>query len=416
MNVRSAVFVLLAGGVVLALLPVASAMVDTKGVDEVIKKSVLTPQDLAVIDAFVLDAVEDIVQTDEFAQIATARTTLLSRQSTQAQYAQQFSESATKYIPAKLQEAQGFPDPMKRFKVMTNLLILVDGLSEPRLVDAAVRAIPQDNNSVRYWALRAAANQALWTKLGQNQAASAQLAERIIGECSRVVETSSSEVISLMVDFAGRFNTPAAEMLLIRAADERIKRYGTWDPGYELADTAILKLLSNRLTAGGTPNPEMARRFGQLYSFVIQRYVKGQQRNVLTEASKSYLIAVIADVEDKCLSKLLGARQPTLTRALQEGNLESLQAEHDKLLGGTGQTGALVSKLNINYGTGGANRTSPLPLPDPPASALPAPAPSVSKAPAAGPAPAPKPPAGTPPAGATPAPKPPAGAPPAPKP
>ena len=117
--------------------------------------------------------------------------------------------------------------------------------------------------------------------------------------------------------------------MLIHAADERIKRYAAWNAGYELADVAVLKLLSNRLAAG-TPNPEVARRFAQLYSFAIQRYIKGQQRNALTGASRGYLASVIAEVEDKCLSKLLGVRQPTLTRTLQEGNLESLQAEHDK--------------------------------------------------------------------------------------
>ena len=404
MKVTNAVFVLLVGGFVLA--PTASAVVDTRGVDEVIKKSVLTPQDLAVIDAFVLDAVEEIIRTDDFTQIATARTTLLSRQNPQqAQYAQQFSESTAKHIPAALQEAQGVADPVRRFRVMTNLLILVDGLKDPRLVDIAVRAISQDNNSVRYWAVRAATDPGLWAKLGQNQAASTQLAERIMAECTRVVQDSSSEVINLMADFAGRFNTPAAETLLLRAADERIKRYGAWNPGYELADGALLKLLSNKLTASGTPNPEVAKRFAQLYSFVIQRYIKGQQRNVLTSASRSYLMSVIAEVEDKCLNKLLGVRQPTLTRAVQEANLDTLQAEHDKLLGGTGQTGALVSKLNINYGTTGNSRPTPLPLPDPPALATPASAPAIAQPPAK-PALAPKPPTNLPPAGAPPAPKP----------
>ncbi len=404
MKVTSAVFVLLVGGLLFA--PTASGVVDTRGVDEVIKKSVLTPQDLAVIDAFVLDAVEEIVRTDDFTQIATARTTLLSRQNPQqAQYAQQFQDSTAKYIPAALQEAQGMGDPVRRFRVTTNLLILVDGLKDPRLVDIAVRAISQDNNGVRYWAVRTATDPSLWTKLSQNQAASAQLAERIMAECTRVTENSSSEVINLMVDFAGRLNTPAAETLLLRAADERIKRYGAWDPGYELADGALLKLLSNRLTAGGTANPEVAKRFAQLYSFVVQRYIKGQQRNLLTDASRSYLMSVIAEVEDKCLSKLLGVRQPTLTRAVQEANLDTLQAEHDKLLGGTGQAGALVSKLNINYGTTGSSRPTPLPLPDPPALVTPASAP-VAAQPPVGPSPAPTSPADMPPAGAPPAPKP----------
>jgi hypothetical protein len=207
----------------------------------------------------------------------------------------------------------------------------------------------------------------------------------VINACSQVVETSSPEVVSLMVDFAGRLNTAGAETLLIRAADERIKRYAAWNTGYELADTAVLKLLSNRLTTG-TPNPEVARRFAQLYSFAIQRYIKGQQRNALTGASRGYLASVIAEVEDKCLSKLLGVPQRTLTTALQGENLENLQAEHDKVLGGTGQAGALVSTPTFTYGTGPGNRTSPLPLPDPPA-----------------PSPAPAPPAGTPPAAAPPA-------------
>jgi hypothetical protein len=387
MKVRSTVFVLLVSGLVLAFLSIANAVVDTRGVDEVLKKTVLTPQDLAVIDAFVVDAVEDIVQTDDFTQIATTRATVLSRQGTQAQYTQQFSESAGKHIPDKLQEAQGISDPVRRFQVMTNLLILLDGLKDPRLVDAAVRVISQENNGVRYWAVHASTDQALWIKLSQNQAAAAQLADRIMAECNRVIETSSPEVINLMVDFAGRLNTPRAETLLLHATDERIKRYAAWNAGYELADTAVLKLLSNRLTAGGTPNPEVAKRFAQLYSFVIERYIKGQQKNALTDASRSYLIAVIAEVEDKCLSKILGVRQPTLTRALQEANLDALQAEHDKLLGGTGQAGALVSKLNFTYGTGPGNRTAPLPLPDPPAPAIPpaSPAPAAATPPPAKP-------------------------------
>ena len=214
MKIRSAALILLVGGLVPAFLPVAKAVVDTRAIDEVLKKSVLTPQDLATIDAFVLDVVEEIAQTDDFTQIATTRAALLSRQGTQAQYTQQLSESAGKHISAKLQEAQGIANPVRRFQVVANLLILVDGLKDPRLVDIAVRSIGQEDNGVRYWAVRTATDQALWAKLNQNQAAATQLADRIMAECSRAVETSNPEVINLMVDFAGRFSTPAAEALL----------------------------------------------------------------------------------------------------------------------------------------------------------------------------------------------------------
>jgi hypothetical protein len=373
MKAHGAGSVSLVVGLVLALSSVAGAVVDTTGVDGILKKSVLTPQDLAVIDPFVLDAVEDIVRTDDFAQIAATRAIIISRQGTQAQYAQQFSQSALKHVSDALRQAQAMPDPNRRFKVTTNLLILVDGLKDPRLVDISVGMIPSDNNGVRYWAVRAATDQTLWTKINQNQATASQLAERIIAACSRVVDTSSPEVVNLMADFAGRYNTPSAEDLLIRAADERIKSYAAWDPGYELADADILKLLANKLAGTAAPNPEIAKRFAQLYSFVIDRYIKGQQQNILSTASRNYLASVIVEVEDKCLSKLLGARQAALTKAVQDGNLDALQAERDKLLGTEGQPGTLFPKLKINYATSGPNRPTPLPLPlpDPPASVAP---------------------------------------------
>jgi hypothetical protein len=364
MKARSTVFAVLVGGLVVSLFSTAGAVVDTQAIDPVLKKSVLTPQDLAVIDAFVLDAVEEIVQIDDFTQSANIRAILLARTGSQTQYVQQFSESALKYISAALQQAQGIADPVKRFNVMANLLILVDSLRDPRLVDVAVRMIGQENDGVRYWAVRAATDQALWTKLNQSPATATPLAERIMAECSRVAETSSPEVINLMVEFAGRYNTAGAEDLLVHAADARIKRYAAWDARYELADAALLKLLGDRLAGGGAASPEVAKRFAQLYSFVIQRYIKGQQHNVLSDTSRNYLASVILEVEDKCLSKLLGAKQVALIRAVQGPDLDALQAEHDKLLGGEGETGTLVSKLKVNYGTPG-NR--PLPLPDPPA-------------------------------------------------
>jgi hypothetical protein len=363
MKVRSAFFAILVGGLVLMPFSVGMAIVDPRGVDEVLKKSVLTADDLAVVDDFVLDVVVEIVRTDDFTQIAAPRALLLARQGTQTQYAQQLLESARKHILAELQKAQGIADPARRFKVIVNLLILVDGLKDPRLADIAAGMIPHESSAVRYWAVRAATDQTLWSKLGQNQAGAGQLAGRIVAECGRAVESSRPEVLSLMAEFAGRFNTAEAEGLLVRVADERIKRYAAWQAQYEMADAAILKVLAGKLTPGGTANPELARRFAQLYSFIIQRYIKGQQLNALSGASKGYLASAIMDVEDKCLSKLLGARQPGLTKALQETNLEALQA------------GALVAALGVNYGPAGSNRPTPLPLPDPPARQAPAAAP-----------------------------------------
>jgi hypothetical protein len=179
------------------------------------------------------------------------------------------------------------------------------------------------------------------------------------------VETSNEEVLHLMAQFAGAQNTPAAEELLIRVADARIKCYADWAVKYELVDTTVLKLLSNKIAAGGTSNQQLAKQFAQLYSYAIQRYIRGVRDNALRGLSRNYLAAVLIETEEQCLGKLLGGTQTGIRRALEAGDLNALQAEHDRLLGGTNQQGALPGKFSFNYGSGGANRSAPLALPEP---------------------------------------------------
>jgi len=367
MNVKRAFFAIIVGGLVLAF-SISRAVVDTSRIETVKGKNVLTQQDLQIIDDFMEDAVGDIVRTTNFTEVAKTRTIILNYQSSQAQYAEQYSQSAYARISAGLQEARAISDPKRRFKVMTNLLILVDSLQYPRLVDLAVAMIPHDNSAVRYWAVRAATSGGLWAKIGQDQAGSVQLAGRILAECSRVAESSSPETLNLMAEFAGRYGTPGADELLARVADTRIARYADWSVKYELVDSTVLRLLSEKVVSGGTAKPELAKRFAQLYSFVIQRYVKGQQQAVLPEVSRSHLASVIAEVENKSLSKLLGAAQATLTMAVQQNDLNALQAEHDRLFGAANQAGALVGRLGFTYGSAGNSRNEPLTLPDPPRS------------------------------------------------
>jgi hypothetical protein len=169
-----------------------------------------------------------------------------------------------------------------------------------------------------------------------------------------------------MVDFAARQKTAAAEELLIRVADARLAGYADWTVQYELVDMAVLKALCEKLTSNGAANPEIAKRFAQLYSFVIQKYIKGQELGVVKEMSSNYLASVIAEVENKCLGKLLGTPQATLTLAVQQSNLDALRAEHDKLLGAGNQAGLLAAKLNFTYGSADNGRNEPQVLPDPP--------------------------------------------------
>jgi hypothetical protein len=147
----------------------------------------------------------------------------------------------------------------------------------------------------------------------------------------------------------------------------------------EFYDIIILKLLESKIplpsqsmgvptTTTSVSKSAIARRFAQLYSYVIQRYIKGN--NVLNDTQKQHLASVIIEIEEKCISRLLGLdrAQATIRRTIERNNLIALSDEHNKLLGDETSTGQLPTKLSFDYSTtpSGPTRTAPIPLPDKP--------------------------------------------------
>lgn len=368
MKLKRAVFIFLVCGLVLAILEVSEAVVDLQRIEEVMKKDVLTQQDFQIIDEFMNDAVADMVRATDFTQVSKTRAIIVSHQSEQAQYAQQYSESAYRQIAEGMQEARtDIRDENTRFKVITNLLILVDSLQDPRLIDLAIQEIGHENSAVRYWAVRASTNRELWSQIGQGQGSAAQLATRIMRACDQVVDTSSPEVLVQMAEFAGRFDTEQAAGLLMHIAEARIRRYADWSVRYELMDSAVLRLLCDKIVAGGNgSSDQLGRQFSQLYSFALQRYIKGLNLGRLSELSRNYLISVLIDTEEKCLTRLLGTPQTTIRRAIEAGDAMALQTEHDRLFGTESGAGVIPSKFNFSYGQPGQRQTAPPVLSDPP--------------------------------------------------
>ncbi len=368
MKLKRALFIFLVCGLVLAIFEVSNAVVDLRRIEEVMKKDVLTQQDFQIIDEFMNDAVTDMVRATDFTQVSKTRAIIISHQSDQAQYAEQYSQSAYRQIAEGIQEARtDIRDENTRFKVITNLLILVDSLQDPRLIDLAIQEIGHENSAVRYWAVRASTNPELWTKIGQGQATAAQLATRIMTAFDQVVDGSSPEVLLQMAEFAGRFNTERASGLLMHIAEARIRRYADWSVRYELMDGAVLRLLCDKIVAGGNgSSDQLAKRFSQLYSFAMQRYIRGVNLGRLSDLSRNYLISVLIDTEEKCLSRLLGTPQTTIRRAIEAGDVMALQTEHDRLFGTETGAGAIPAKFNFTYGQPGQRQTAPPVLPGPP--------------------------------------------------
>ncbi len=370
MKAKWVFFTVLAAFFVL-IVPSGSEAVNTRDIDIVRNKPVLDSTDLQIIDDFLDEAVRELVNTRDFASIAQTRSAILARNtsrksSAQAQYAEQFSESAHKYISAGFKLAEELTPEDRRFKAILNLLILTDRLEDIRLADLAMALLKDENTVIRYWAVHSVTSPGFTKQLNTSIAANSQLARRIVEQLQGLVERSGPEILALVAEFAGEVGIPQGEDLLGRIADMRIKKYADWTVDYELMDGAILRLLYQKISSGAVNKPAVARRFGQLYSYVIQRYVKG--RVSLNAAQKHQLASVLVETEKSCIAKLLATPQTVIKRAVERDDHTRLLLEHSRLLGDETRPGQLPEKLNFDYGRNpnGSFRTSPFPLPEPP--------------------------------------------------
>ena len=374
MKVKLAFFAVLVAFFVLATDSSIMAA-DTRAIDEVLKKAVLEPRDFKVIDDFLAEAVQELVRERDFTTIARKRSVIISRKSEQAQYAQKFSQSALEHIQAGLGKAQELRPEQRKTNIIINLLILIDGLEDLGLADLALAKLKDENAVVRYWAVHCLTSPAIVQQLNAGAASNPGPATGIAGQLKDLVDTSNSETLALIAKFAATVNVPQGEGLLLQVADTRIKRYADWAVKHELSEIALLRLLESKLPlssqgpGGAVPaslgKPAIAQRFAQLYSYAIQRYLKGQ--DVLNNIQKGHLASVLVDVQEKCVSRLLGGQQTTFRRAIERANLTAISDEHNRLLGNGATVGQLPSKLGFDYGTdsAGAKRTAPVPLPEP---------------------------------------------------
>jgi len=379
MKIKWAFLTILAAFSVLAINSNAVA-VDTKDIDNVIKKGVIDDQDKKIIDDFLSQAVQELVKTKDFTSIAKLRTVILSRKISQSQYAQQFSESAYKHIQSGFEQAQILRPEDRKTNVIISLLILMDGMEDLRLSDLAMVMLKDQNMVIRYWAVHCLTNPAIIQQLNSAATSNPQLATTIAERLKEVVETSKAEIIVHIAGFAANVNIPEGEELLLHVADERIKRYADWTVRHEFYDNIILKLLESKIPLSsqdpGATTPTslrktaIAQRFAQLYSYAIQRYIKG--KDILNETQLQQLASVLIEIEDKSISRLMGGTQATtrtIRRAIERGDtMEALLDEHNKLLGNETTAGQLPSKLGFDYSTtpNGPKRTAPIPLPEKP--------------------------------------------------
>ena len=349
--------------IVLSVCITSFAIVDTRAIEDVRTKSVLNQDDLKAIDTFVADAVNEILRTreDEFATISKTRAILLSRSTSQVdnqvQYAQQFSESCVRHIRAALTEAATLPEP-RDAKVSVNLLITAEALNDPAMVDLALPRLTDNSTPISYWATRIVTSKTVVDMI--NQPNVNPKARAILQTLNQEVAVAAPDALALIVSFAAQIRVPESEALLLAIADRRIADYTKGLDAQAPLDTMILKGLCAKLKSETADKTQCAQRFAQLYSYVIQRYAKAQAQ--LTDLQKQDLISIIAEVEDKCVSLLLGQPQSGLRRAIEREDPALLMEEHDKLLGSSSQEGRLPALLRFAYKTADGNTEQSFPL------------------------------------------------------
>lgn len=241
-------------------------------------------------------------------------------------------------------------------------MILLDNLNSPKLCELALKMIDNENVSVRYWAVHAVTNTNITEQFNSGKA-SADIANTIVARLKdRISAETSPYILSQIAQFGAAINTSQAHELLYQIADIRLKKYQTWTAEDFSLDGTTLKLLADKIT--GPDKTSAGWRFGQLYSYAIEFYVKS--KGLLDNSQRDQLAAVLIQTEGDALTKL-GMPQSDIRKALEKKDDQALLTEQKDLFGDGTVAGKFTTTLTITYpAPDGSKRQTPLPLPEKP--------------------------------------------------
>ena len=349
------------------LCPAFVFAVDTSAIDDVRRKTILSEQDQLTIDTFIGQAVSELLNTENFSEVASARVVVTSRsksqqESAQIQYSPYFFSSANKHIKAALGEIAQMPQSRRTAMVTLNFMILVDDLANIELSKLALDKTQDADVTIRYWAVHSLTNTKIIEQLNSTETGQVSAAGEYVDILGKAAKNETCpDIIALIAQFAANIKNPSAMELLEQIADDRLAQYADWTVDSELLDTTVLKALCGRIQTDNSASAALGRRFAQLYSYVIQRYILAGDS--LSEERKQALVSVIVSSE-RLLGRLIASQVGNLERALEKGKIMALTEEHDSLFGSDSAQGRLPLALGFDYGKkpDGSVRTSPLKL------------------------------------------------------
>ena len=318
----------------------------------------LSPTDVQVVNDFISECAREMLLAKDLSQVSQIRSMIVMQKGTRpSQYAVEFASAVKKTLDSAFSQVATLEQGPRRTHIELNLVILAAEIKSIRLADFGLKLIGHDNSAIRYWAIKTIASPEIAKQLNSLATADAELKTKIITALSRSVKSGlHPSCLALVVNFIEASGPKDRDVsdLTHQIAVRRIAEYENWTIKYELLDASLLKILTKcTLNAETTSKRALcARNFAQLYSYVMQRYLIGQE--ILSPTSKQQLASVMVETERFSMGpgKFLGRSQTAIRQAISKKKIQDLKREHDTLFGTAGRTGRLAAELKFNYGTG----------------------------------------------------------------
>ncbi|MBN1124388.1 MAG: hypothetical protein JXA82_05215 [Sedimentisphaerales bacterium] len=332
-----------------------------------------TASDNSIIDGFISEAMNELLASRTISEGVQVRSQIVQYRGWDvnlAQYTRSYILAAKKHLERAFDQLSRLTNPETQLSIERNLIVLVAQLGSVELRDFALPRLDHADSTVRYWAVRSLTNRFVAEELSSSLTANPDAARSILQALAERVEKEiQPEILSRMAGFAAQLKMSEATDLLITIAETRMKAYENWNVQSERAETGILEALATATKFAGSTGEktQLARAFSQLYSYVVQRYILGEQ--ILPDKVKGQLKSTILEVEYSALRDLLETAAANLFfQALSERGAITMQQAHDDYFGTASKAGQLGTKLTFQYqlNPNGQMSNGPKPLKAPP--------------------------------------------------
>ena len=333
-------------------------------------RSGLQPADRSLIEEFWENSLNRMLLSDDILEIVEIRKQLEDQKGSQplSFFASAYVSVAKQDLQTAFENIGRMGDAPKQQLLDQNLMILTAELKSPALVSIALGRIDDTDPVVRYWAVKALTNSGIIQSLGSEVTADEEIKAEILSALKQHLETEQQfEIYMMTIKFAAAMDHPIAHEILLTIADKRIAAYMNWSVENEMMDAKLLIALGNvaMMTPEAGVKSMFARKFAEYYSLVFQRYFIGKE--VLSDAQIEQVVAVILEVDEMVLPKMLNIPTTGILKAIQR-NI-GLEREYENIFGDRIRLGELETLYKFDYGKDDSGKaiTEPPKLPEPPA-------------------------------------------------